>query len=62
MPPKGNKLDSTSAVHMWGIPYKMLDRAGYDIAFQSNADDDNICFNDDNMHIIYDQENRRSSR
>ena len=53
---KGNKFDSTSAVRMWGIPYKILDRAGYDMNFPSNADDDNNIFlNDDNMHIIFEQ-------
>ena len=59
MPSRGNKFDSTSAVRMWGIPYKILDRAGYDIAFPSNADDhdenNNIFLNDDNMHLIYEQ-------
>ena len=51
---RANSTDCTSAMRMWGIPYKILVRSGYDITFPSAdaADDNNLFLHDDNINLI----------
>ena len=53
-PPRAPKQEHcTHYIRMWGIPYKILDRAGYNLALPTAAGDP-IFLNDENINVIHD--------
>ena len=52
-PRNATQDECTHFIRLWGIPYKILDRAGYNLALPT-AQGDPLFLNDDNINAIHD--------
>ena len=57
-----NKLNSTTdSIRLWGIPYKVVDRAGYDMTIPS-LQENPLFIEDEQMNAIYDEEQNNNGQ